>query len=296
MTHEGIRIDLSKESFGKAVPVADGVWVIATRHRPGGSRSFPEINNRAVVFRLEEGGNRVLVVMNGVEPAAIPEVKQIESRSGLTVKYVVSPGGGHHFLMPPWQAAFPEAKILLPPTRIPRTAGGKKLLALPRVELLDADDPLPMFKGQLDAVLFRGLYGLADRPAPAEGGPDGLLTMVGMMMRMMFSMKDPIDELWIHHVPTGTVIGGENLGWMYPEEVLKTQPGMLRSMVKPGKVYIFDGPRKVADRAMIVSCWKKILEWPARTVMTYHDVLGYSFQGDGQTALCEAVKSVKQLS
>ena len=288
-------IDLSNEAVGKATEVAPGFWVIATRHHPGGSAKMPEINNRCLVFKLEEAGTPLLLVVNGVDGAAIAQVQRIQEASGLQVRYIVSPGGGHHFLMPHWQQAFTDAKVLLPPARIPRTASGQKLLAMDRVELMDAADPLPQFRGQLDAVLFDGLYGVPDAPAPGEGGSDGMGYMMRMMINMMFRVKDPIDELWLHHVASGTVIGGENLGWMYPNADLQTQPMMIKSMVKPDRVYIFDGPRKVADKATVSKNWQRICAWPAKSVMTYHDVTGHAFHGDGQTALREAATAVGQL-
>ncbi|HTM44582.1 MAG TPA: hypothetical protein VL137_06480 [Polyangiaceae bacterium] len=289
-------INLSGETKGKAAQVAEGFWIIATGHHPGGSLGFPEINNRCLVMRLQEAGTPVLVVFNGTEPSAIPEVKRIEQEQGVAVKYIVSPGGGHHVLMPPWHDAFENATILLPPARIPRTAGGKKLMGLPRVKLLDPDAPLSQFAGQIDVVLFRGVNAMHDHPSPGEGGPDGFLTMMGMMYKMMFKMTDPIDELWVHHIATGTVIGGENLGWMFPAEVRAKAPFMVKSMLKPDPVFIFTTPRKVADRAMVSACWNKILSWPAKTVMTYHDTPGFAFQGDGQAALRSAVQAAGQLS
>lgn len=64
------------------------------------------------------------------------------------------------------------------------------------------------------------------------------------MMKVMFKvmtggMTHPVDELWLHHVASGTVIGGENLGWMYPADVLATQGMMLKRMIKPDRIHIF---------------------------------------------------------
>src|SRR5688572_25170492 len=126
-------IDLSHERVGTAAEVADGFWIIATQHHPGGSHQFPEINNRCLVFRVVDDGLPALLVINGVEPSAIAEVKRVEQRTGLSVRYVLSPGGGHHVLLPPWVEAFPQASIQVGPARIPRTESGKKLLAMPRV-------------------------------------------------------------------------------------------------------------------------------------------------------------------
>ena len=90
--------------------MADGFWILATKHRPGGSRSFPEINNRCLVFRLVENGTPILLVINGVDARAIPEVERIEKHTGLAVRYVLSPGGGHHLLLPPWVCISSKAR------------------------------------------------------------------------------------------------------------------------------------------------------------------------------------------
>ena len=118
-------IHLENENVGNAVQVANGFWIIATAHHPGGSKAFPPINNRCLVFRLVEDGAPLLLVINGIEASAIPEVQRIEQESGLRVRYVLSPGGGHHLLLPPWVEAFPQARVLLGPARIPRTRSGK---------------------------------------------------------------------------------------------------------------------------------------------------------------------------
>lgn len=288
---------LERETPGQAVELADGFWVIATRHRPGLSKHMFEINNRCFVFRLDEPGvGRVLLVANAVAPSqAIEEVRRLERETGHPVRYIVSPGGGHHLLMQPWHAAFGDAQVLLPPGRIPRTANGRELVKLPRVSLMDPADPLPAFRGQLDAVVFQGLLGPIDLQTPAEGGADTRWKMITGMMKMM-PPRDPIDELWLHHVPTRTVIAGENLAWYYPGPAYRQQPFMLRQMVKPDKVWIWTMARKVGDAAAVSASWRRILAWPCRTLMTYHDVPGSAFVGDGQAALAEAVRAVGQLA
>src|SRR3954464_325768 len=95
-------LDLSGEAPGRAVPVFDGVWLIATRHRPGLSKHMFEINNRCFVFRLYDqrlGQPGLLVVNAGAPPQAIPEVRRLERETGLPVTAIVSPGGGHHLHM-----------------------------------------------------------------------------------------------------------------------------------------------------------------------------------------------------
>src|SRR3954469_1427659 len=100
-------LDLSGEAPGRAVPVFDGVWLVATRHRPGLSKKMFEINNRCFVFRLfdQQAGRPVLLVVNAVDAEqAIPEVQHLERETGLRVSAVVSPGGGHHLQFEAWHA------------------------------------------------------------------------------------------------------------------------------------------------------------------------------------------------
>jgi hypothetical protein len=288
-------IDLSRERTGVAAEVADGFWIIATQHHPGGSHQFPQINNRCLVFRIVEHGAPSLLVINGVDASAIGEVKRLEQQTGLAVRYVLSPGGGHHVLLPPWVEAFQQASVLVGPERIPRTASGKKLLAMPRVSTFDPAAVLPHLRGQLEFVSFRGLFGAPDHQSPGEGGRDGLLMMLNLMLAMLFRMKDPVDELWTFHVPTRTLIGGENLGWMYPKAQHAKLPGMIKGMVVPDSVYLFKDARKVANASVVDACWREILKWPAETVLTYHDSAGHGFIGDGRAALEAAARRGGQL-
>jgi hypothetical protein len=294
-------VKLELETVGKAREISDGFWLIATQHRPGLSKRMFEVNNRCVVFRLYDNSASAacLVVVNAVDPTdAIPEVRRLERETGLTVRYVVSPGGGHHLHMAAWHAAFENAKILFCPVRVPSTANGKKLLKLPRVELMNVDDPLPQFRGQLDAVIFHGLVGPGDAQSPAEGGADTFFAMMKSMVHVMRS-REPADELWLHHAASGTVIAGENLAWFYPRAVYRKQTFMARKMVKPDKLWIWTMPRRVADADTVAACWRRILAWPARTVMTFHDVVGTAGttgSADGQAALKAAVEESGQLS
>jgi hypothetical protein len=290
-----IRIEL--ETVGQAREIFDGFWIIATRHRPGMSKRMFEINNRCLVLRLfdQSTGASCLVVVNAVAPTeAIPEVKRLERETGLEVRYIVSPGGGHHLQVEPWHAAFTGARVLFGPVRVPQTAHGQALLALPRVELMNLDDPLPQFRGQLDAVLFHGLVGPGDSRTPGEGGSDSGFAMMKAMVHLMTSRK-PADELWLHHAASGTVIAGENLAWYYPAEAYQQQPFMARQMVKPDRVWIWTVARKVGDPATVAACWRKILAWPARAVMTYHDVVGNAITADAHAALKAAVAESGQL-
>jgi hypothetical protein len=59
-------------------------------------------------------------------------------------------------------------------------------------------------------------------------------------------------------------------------------------------VWIWTMARKIGDDKLAAACWRRILAWPARTLMTYHDVAGHAFFGDGQAALQAAVEQCGQ--
>jgi hypothetical protein len=81
---------------------------------------------------------------------------------------------------------------------------GRKLMQLPRVTVMDLNDPLPQFRGELDAVLFHGVVGGRDHKTPHEGGSHSFFGFIRGMMKVMKAV-DPSDELWLFHRATGTV-------------------------------------------------------------------------------------------
>jgi hypothetical protein len=287
-------IDLSGEQMGKVTQVAEGFWILASAHHPGGSdTNMPEINNRAMIFRVSDGGEDVLAVFNAVDPGLIDQVHDLEKSTGLSVRYVVSVGGGHHLLMNQWHDAFPDAQLKLGPVRVPRTANGKALLAMDRVSVMELDDPLPQLAGDLEMVLFRGVSGTADLRTPIEGQEPGEY-MSSFMHEFSNGMKDPYDELWLFHKATGTVVGGENLGWMFTSEDFARLPESFQGLLAADSLYIQAAFRPVSDAEAVTECWRKVLSWPAQTVISYHDSVGFGIDTDAAAALRSAVESVGQ--
>jgi len=288
-------LHIEREATGKTAEVAPGFWVIATRHRPGLSKQMFEINNRCIVFRLQDRDGPVLMAVNQTAPVAIPLVKELEQQTGLKVRYLVSPGGGHHLQIEPWHAAFPDADVYVGPTRIPHTDHGRKLMALPRVKTTEIESPFPQFHGQVEFTQFVGIGGLRDGKSPGEGGRDNLLFMFRVMREMM-RPDDPTDELWLCHLPTGTVVGGENLGWMYTAAARAKEGFMARSMLKADRIYIQTDARKVLDKEKVAASWRRVLAWPCGAVMSFHDVTGYAYREDAQAALRSAIRAAGQLA
>ena len=116
------------------------------------------------------------------------------------------------------------------------------------------------------------------------------------VMREMMRVDDPTDEMWLCHVPTATVIGGENLGWMYTAAARAKEGMMARSMLKADQVYVQRDARKVLDKDKVAESWRRVLAWPCRAVMTFHDVTGYAYRGDAEAALRSAIRAAGQLA
>jgi hypothetical protein len=290
--------DISGETWGKAVEAFPGFWVIATRHHPAGSKFNPEINNRCLVLRLNDtsaGGKPVLLIINAVDGAAIAEVRRIEKETKLKAKYLIAPGAGHSLHLAEWHDAFPDVVVLTGPVRIPRVAAGKKLATSKRFRIFDHEDPLPMFKGQLEAVNFDGVGGFKEAQTPYEGSKDSKFLFLKVMLSNM-PPKDPYDELWLYHVPSRTIFGGENLGWRLSRKDWSAMGFMFRMMMKAEQVFVMTGPRPVLDKAKVAANWAKILAWPAENLFSYHDTLGTGQVGGAQAALRAAVVEAKQIA
>ena len=220
---------------------------VATRHRPGLSKHMFEINNRCFVFRLydQQAGRQVLLVVNGVDPAqAIP-------------KSAASSGRPAWPSAPWYRRAAATTCTSSPGTRRSRRRSCSWSRAHPAHrerrqanEAADASRPGP--RRSVSAISRpagrRVVPRARARPTiRARRGGEDTASYMGRMLRFMFTnQKDPVDELWLHHVASQTVIGGENLTWYYPASALRGAPMMLKSMVKPDG-WRSSPARKVAD-------------------------------------------------
>jgi hypothetical protein len=289
------KLHLERETWNEAAQVAPGFWIIATHHRPGTSRFAPRINNRCLIFRLNDasdGGRPVLLAVNAIDPAVLPQVHRVERETGLAVRYLVSPGGGHSLWLAEWHDALRQARVLVGPARIPRLSSVKGLVGSPRFGTLDNDDPLPQFRGQVDFVNFDGLLAFPEILTPKEGGKDSRFLLIGTLL--FKRADDPTDELWLCHRATHTCVGGENLGWILTPEHSASLGFPTRLILKPNVVQIIAKPRPVADPDRVAANWRTILAWPTDNLLTYHDTPGYGRLGGGGAALAQAVAAVDQ--
>ena len=166
-------VDFSGEDWDKAAQIAEGVWVVATRHNPGLASGL-ELNNRTFVFRLKNrAGEEQLLSLGCGNAATIAAVQQLEAETGLKLGWVVGNGGNHHLFLDLWYQAFPDARILVPGQRVPHTKNGKELAQkyADRWELIRGPKPQQLVKEfghQIDCVIFDQL--LANKEPDSKTG------------------------------------------------------------------------------------------------------------------------------
>lgn len=287
---------LHLEAPGTAAPLAEGFWVLATRHHGGGFTRFPEANNRAFVFALHDTvlDRRGLVVANATEPEqSFEAMRGLAAETGLDVIAVISGGGGHHSYLGAWREEFSGAQIWIG-ERAAGTSNGQKLLALDRVAKLPAEAPLPQFAGQLDAVVFGGLLGPAEFESPTEGAPNSIWSLMKAMPKLL-STKEPFDELWLRHAASNTVIAGENLAPWWSRAAHAEMPYLVRKSIEAEVVTIPKQGRKVGDPERVAACWRTVTAWSGRTLLHMHDTVGGGFVGDVPAALRAAATAAGEL-
>lgn len=300
-TSQTMALDFSAEDWDRAVPFADGCWVIANRHCPALNRAV-ELNNRIFAFRLvEPDGSPVLLILGCADEKSIQAVQRLQVETGLDVKWVVGNGGAHHLFLELWYEAFPNARVLVPAKRIPFTRNGRRLQEkyADRWELMHGPKPAQLveaFGDQLDVVIFDQLFSYSDETSAACYHGEACdhrskrLDMGGfsLMKAMGKAMKDqsqPNDEVTFFHRATGLVVGGHNFQFVYapkgfrPEPRHKLKAGgfpmnlMMKMMMPAGKFVsaMESMPCPIADPAVHAAEWEAVLEWDIRAWTTAHN-------------------------
>ncbi len=282
------------EAPGRAVEFFEGLWVLATRHHGGGFSRLPEANNRAFILRLTdaETGQPGLLVLNATDPEqSFSELDRLRGETGLEVTHVVSCGAAHHAYLAAWHDRFPGARVLVG-DRVARLEQCRSVMERPGVSVMDPDDPFPSFRGQLDALSFTGLRGPAPYESPSNEGRDSWWATLGAMRRILLP-TDAYDQLWVHHVASQTILAGENLAPYYTRAAHAELSLGLRWALSAETISI---ARTIHDRDAVSRSWERVVAWPARHLLGYHDCPGGGFVGDVPAALREVAARAGQLS
>jgi len=108
---------------------------------------------------------QTLVIVNGVRltEGIVQQLKQLEISTQSTVRYIISPGDGHHLFLANYEAHFPEAKIYV--------FAGRTMDEHPEKSnwnIIDLENPFPEFKEHnIHFYIFKGLR----RPPPYDDRP-----------------------------------------------------------------------------------------------------------------------------
>ena len=303
-------VDFSREDWESAAEIADGAWVIATRHNPGLAGGL-ELNNRTFVFKVKNraGGDQLLSFGCG-NAATIEAVQKLEGDTGLKLGWVVGNGGSHHLFLDLWYQAFPDARVLVPAQRVPHTKNGKELAQkyAERWELMHGPKPQQLvdeFGDQIDCVIFDQL--LANKEPDATTGvaqdhrsKGNKLSGFGrlkLFSRISKDFSQPNDEVFFFHRATGLVIAGHNFQFIYRPKGYKAPPRfkmqdggfplniMLKFLLPDGSFKsAFEGqPQPIADPKVHAQEWDAVLNWDIRHWTSCHNppqICGPDMSGD----------------
>ncbi len=286
---------------GDCVPVqlSEDIWTQSATHGPGNSKGPIKVLNRSIVYRLRpQGADPFLVVLNGLwccddtgEP--IRGLEKLEEDTGASVKFVLTPGSGHHLSLHNYAAAFPEARVCVPDGRIPRQ--NPELMALGNVETYTADTvPAELSAGGLEIAVWEGLL----------EGP-----MAKKFQRMQFNFGYELGDIQPQcflHRPTGTITnGGHHMWYRAPEgEPVFTMPGIMKFMIKlmvgqsfdyivPGKLSADpNGSYAIGDREKVQASARAILDWEFDRMIDVHAGLDSHLESGARSIFEDALSPI----
>ena len=303
-------VDFSREDWDKAAEIADGAWVIATRHNPGLAGGL-ELNNRTFVFRLKNAaGEEQLLSFGCGNAATIEAIKELEDESGLKLGWVIGNGGSHHLFLELWYQSFPDARVLVPAQRVPHTKNGKELAQkyVDRWELMHGPKPKQLvdeFGDQIDCVIFDQLLANKEPDATtgvaqdhrAKGNKLSGFGRLKLFSKISKDFSQPNDEVFFFHRATGLVIAGHNFQFIYRPKGykaprrFKVQDGgfplniLLKFLIPDGSFKsTFEGqPQPVANSKIHAEEWDAVLDWDIHYWTSCHNppqICGPEMSGD----------------
>jgi hypothetical protein len=127
-------------SAGGLQPLGDGIW---TAERPLCVIGLLEVGTRMTIVRLADGG----LLLHSPAQADDATRRAVDALG--PVRAILAPNRVHHFFAGDWKRAYPDALLL----GVPGLPAKRKDLAFDGVL---AEDPVLIFKGALEHVLFAG--------------------------------------------------------------------------------------------------------------------------------------------
>jgi hypothetical protein len=186
------------------------VWTQCAVHGPGERAGPVKLTNRSIIYLLHPPeGESFLVVLNGlwVDEASdqpFTGLRALEQQTGARIRFVLSPGAGHHLSLMAYARAFPDARICVAAGRISRE--NPALVSLDNVNAYPIDSP----PEELEAAGLRVhvLRGLMEGPRTARAQ---FLTT-----QRWGYVCDSTEPLMVLHLPTGSLTSGGHHWWFRP--------------------------------------------------------------------------------
>ena len=257
--------------------VDEDVWTQCSNHGPGEKPKPVSVTNRSIIYRLRPSrGAPFLAVLNGlwVDEAAdqpFKGLRALEHETGAKIRYILSPGTGHHLSLPAYARAFPQAQVCVAEGRIPRE--NPSLLEHSNVRVFRPDAP----PAELTEAGLRihVLQGLMEGPGTAKvqrlaGGRKGYVC-------------NAVEELMVLHEPTGSITSGGHQWWYLPDghKDIFQVPWMMKlvlNLMGLGFGYLRAGSSAcetnhafaIHDRAALQASCQEVLSWNFDKLLDIH--------------------------
>jgi len=257
--------------------VDENIWTQCSRHGPGEKAKPVSVTNRSIIYRLiPPAGDPFLCVLNGLwvdEEATQPfnGLRRLEEETGAKVRYILSPGTGHHLSLPAYAKAFPDARVCVAEGRISRE--NPDLLTHDNVDVFPIDSP----PGELEAAGLRVyvLRGLMEGPGTAK------------IQRLVAGRKgyvcSSVEELMILHKPSGSITSGGHQWWFVPEghggvfqvpfimRIMMRVMGLGFGYMRPGAIACETNHAfAIRDRAALQASCQEVLSWDFDKLLDLH--------------------------
>jgi hypothetical protein len=294
---ERICMNMGKKT-GDSMPVelSEDVWTQCASHGPGNKKGPLVVLNRSIIYRLRPpAGEPFLVVINALhgcpetgEPIA--GLRRLEESLGHEIKFVLTPGSGHHLSLADYAKAFPEARVCVPRGRIVRE--NPELIAMDNVETYGAGVVLPeLGEAGLEVLSWEGFV---------EGPAVKKFQKLAGNKNYTLSTIEP---QFFCHKPTGTVTNGGHHMWFAPADGRPVFEGsglvkfMVRLLTKtdfkyqvPGKLSCNPhGTNLVKDRDAVQRGAQTILAWDFDRMIDIHAALDSQLDSGARRVVEECV-------
>jgi len=253
------------------------IWTQCARHGPGQQNGPVSLNNRSVIYRLHPPeGEPFLVVLNGLwvdEEAGQPfkGLRALEEETGARIRYILSPGAGHHLSLVHYAKAFPDARVCVAAGRIPRE--NTELAAMDNVDVYPIDAPPAALEPA--GLRIHVLGGLMEGPKAARAQ-----FLTAGRWGYVCNSTEP---LMVLHVPTGSITSGGHHWWFVPEGLdgVLDASGLVKFMVgmmglgfdymKPGAISCETNHAfAIHNRAAFQASCKEVLSWEFDKLLDLH--------------------------